>query len=114
MSRRVPHPLDPEQAAILARDLEVTLHTIAIGRIGRGTQGIDPGLARKPTPDAAGPDLELLERLATLTGGRSFAATDADALAKVFETIDALEKSPVRGQILTRYNEHYGPGPAWR
>jgi Ca-activated chloride channel family protein len=25
----------------------------------------------------------------------------------VFERIDALEKSPVRGQILTRYEEHY-------
>ena len=56
-----------------------------------------------------GPNLPLLERLAQLTGGRSFAATDADALAEVFRTIDALEKSPVRGQILTRYNEHYRP-----
>ena len=44
-----------------------------------------------------------------LTGGRSFAATDADALTEVFRTIDALEKSPVRGQILTRYNEHFAP-----
>ena len=44
-----------------------------------------------------------------ITGGRSFAATDADALTEVFRTIDALEKSPVRGQILTRYNEHYRP-----
>ena len=49
----------------------------------------------------------LLEKLAKLTGGRSFVATDADALEEVFETIDALEKSPVRGQILTRYDEHY-------
>ena len=30
----VPDPLDPEQAAILARDLGVTMHTIAIGRTG--------------------------------------------------------------------------------
>ena len=26
-----------------------------------------------------------------------------------FSAIDVLEKSPVRGQILTRYNEHFGP-----
>ena len=32
----VPQPLDPEQAAVLARDLGVTLHTIAIGRVGGG------------------------------------------------------------------------------
>ena len=51
--------------------------------------------------------MPLLEKLAQLTGGRSFVATDADALGEVFRTIDALEKSPVRGQILTRYDEHY-------
>ena len=49
-----------------------------------------------------------LARLAELTGGRSFSATNVDALDKVFERIDALEKSPVRGKILTRYEEHYG------
>ena len=30
-------------------------------------------------------------------------------LTEVFRAIDSLEKSPVRGQILTRYNEHYAP-----
>jgi len=105
----VPQPLDPEQAAVLARDFGVTIHTIAIGRIGRGTQGLDPGMKLPVAADVAGPNLALLERLATLTGGRSFAATDADTLTEVFRTIDALEKSPVRGQILTRYNEHFAP-----
>jgi Ca-activated chloride channel homolog len=105
----VPRPLDPEQAAMIARDLGVTLHTIAIGRTGRGLQGIDPGLHDQPMPDAAGPNVELLERLARLTGGRSFAASDADALARVFQTIDTLEKSPVHGQNPTRFNEHYLP-----
>lgn len=108
----VPRPLDPEQAAVLARDLGITLHTIAIGHIGRGMQGIDPGVQPALPADAAGPNVELLERLAHLTGGRSFTATDADALANVFETIDALEKSPIHGQILTRYNEHYAPWAA--
>jgi Ca-activated chloride channel homolog len=105
----VPQPLDPEQAAVLASHFGVTIHTIAIGRIGRGTQGLDPGMKLPVTADVDPPNLALLERLATLTGGRSFAATDADALTEVFRTIDALEKSPVRGQILTRYNEHFAP-----
>jgi Ca-activated chloride channel family protein len=101
-----PH-LDPEEGAIIARGLGITLHTIAIGRTGRGKEGIDPGLKNVVVPDVEGPNLALLERLAQLTGGRPFAATDADTLAKVFQTIDSLEKSPVRGQILTRYDEHY-------
>jgi Ca-activated chloride channel homolog len=105
----VPDPLDPERAAILAQKLGVTMHTIAIGRTGGDMSGVDPGARVPVLKNVTGPNLALLERLAKLTGGRSFAAPDADALAEVFRTIDALEKSPVRGQILTRYNEHYAP-----
>jgi Ca-activated chloride channel family protein len=105
----VPQPLDPEQAANLARDLGVTMHTIAIGRTGGVRQGIDPGVRLQVESDVAGPNLPLLEHLAQITGGRFFAASSADALTEVFRSIDLLEKSPVRGQILTRYNEHYAP-----
>jgi hypothetical protein len=45
--------------------------------------------------------------LAELSGGVAFAATDADALAEVFKKIDELEKSPIHGRDLTRYEEHY-------
>jgi Ca-activated chloride channel family protein len=102
-----PKPLDPVEAAVLARDLEVTLHTIAIGRVGGPPPGTDPERERPAQGEAQGPNIPLLEKLAELTGGRSFVATDADALGEVFTTIDKLEKSPVRGQILTRYDEHF-------
>jgi Ca-activated chloride channel homolog len=42
-------------------------------------------------------------------GGRAFEAADEDALAHVFATIDALEKSPVEGTVRTRYDERYAP-----
>jgi Ca-activated chloride channel family protein len=102
-------PLEPEAAAEIARALGVTLHTIAVGKKG--------GVVHTPEPvtklervagEVEGPDLALLERLATIGGGRPFAATDAAALRGVFATIDALEKSPVRGEIRTRYREEYG------
>jgi Ca-activated chloride channel family protein len=101
------HPLDPVEAAALTRDLGVTLHTIAIGRVGGPPPGIDPERERKEGADALGPNVPLLEEIARLTGGRSFVATDTDALAEVFRTIDALEKSPVQGRKLTRYNERF-------
>jgi Ca-activated chloride channel family protein len=53
--------------------------------------------------------MELLESLARTTGGISRLAADADALEGVFREIDQLEKSEVRGQVLTRYDEHYAP-----
>jgi Ca-activated chloride channel homolog len=104
----VPEPLDPEQAAILAHDLGVTVHTIAIGHRGGVFQGVDPDTALPVMAEVTGPNLPLLARLAELAGGRSFVAADADTLAKVFDAINGLERSLIRGQILTRYDEHYG------
>jgi Ca-activated chloride channel family protein len=104
----VPKPLAPERAAELARDLGVTLHTIAIGREGGVVHGVDA--AGRPTiSEREGPNVDLLDRLAEITGGRSFRATDADALADVFRTIDALEKSQIRDEVRTRYDEQFAP-----
>ncbi len=108
-SPAVPHPLDPEHAAALARDLGVTLHTIAVGQ-ERGIVRTVDSVTRLPgRRQVDGPDLTLLERIATTGGGRAFVAGDARALDQVFQTIDALEKSPVRGTIWTRYREWYAP-----
>ena len=102
-----PRPLDPLEAAELASRFEVTLHTIAVGHVGGPPPGFDPQRERAPHEDVEGPNVALLEKMAQLTGGRSFIATDTDALSEVFQTIDTLEKSPVRGQKLTRYDELY-------
>jgi Ca-activated chloride channel family protein len=99
---------DPEVAAALARDLGVIVHTIAIGRPGDGiVRGVDRRTGQHTMVEVAGPDLDLLESLARTTGGIARLAVDADALDGVFREIDRLEKSEIRGQVLTRYDEHY-------
>jgi Ca-activated chloride channel family protein len=98
----VPRPTDPIEAARLARSLSVTLHTIAVG------PAPTPGAAADPD----GPDLPALDALAKAGGGRPFVAADANALGRVFAEIDALEKSPVRGEVRTRYREQYAPWAA--
>jgi Ca-activated chloride channel family protein len=104
----VPHPLDPEEAAALAREFGITLHTIAVGQAGgivhekEAVTGLD-----RPRGEVEGPDFALLERLARIGGGRAFVAADSDDLGRVFQTIDALEKSPVQETIRTRYDERF-------
>ncbi len=105
----VPRPYDPVAAASLARDWGVILHTIAVGQAGGIRHGVDPKTQQPVMAEVAGPNLPLLKQMAELTGGTAFTATDADAMAAVFKRIDELEKSPVRGRILTRYDEHYAP-----
>jgi Ca-activated chloride channel homolog len=98
---------DPEQAAVLARDWGVILHTIAIGGPGGIVRGVDRQTEQPTMTEVTGPNLELLENLARTTGGISRLAVDAESLAGIFREIDRLEKSEVRGQTLTRYDEHY-------
>jgi Ca-activated chloride channel family protein len=90
----VPHPLDPLEAAAIARGLGIVVHTIALGKADSGSDG---------------PDLPFLERIADVGGGRAFVAADAGALAEIFRSIDALEKSPVSGSIRTLYHDRYAP-----
>src|SRR5688572_28571509 len=94
-------PIDPEAAATLASDLGVTLHTIALGR----AEGAPPGTA--PEAPGTGPDFALLGRLARLGGGQAFVAPDSRSLTQIFQAIDRLEKSPVRGTVHTRYRETF-------
>jgi Ca-activated chloride channel family protein len=108
-SPAVPHPLDPVEAAVLAREFGVTLYTIAIGHPREPAEPKEPAKDEKDEPPVDAPDYELLERLAKIAGGRAFTAADADALTRVFAKIDAIEKSPVQGQVLIRYRETYAP-----
>jgi Ca-activated chloride channel family protein len=108
----VPNPLDPVRAAELARDLGVTLHTIAIGRPGGVMHGTDAQTDRPVMAEVEGPNLPLLRQLAEITGGRSFSAADADTLGEVFETISRLEKSQIQNEIHTRYDERFPPWAA--
>lgn len=107
----VPDPIDPKQMASLARALGVTLHAIAIGKDGGLVDRPVESVTGLPLPDEdARPDFALLQALADLGGGRLFAADDARSLARVFQTIDRLETSPVTGVIRTRYREEF---PLW-
>jgi Ca-activated chloride channel homolog len=106
----VPHAMPPEEAAIVARDLGVVVHTIAIGGPGGIMRDVDRKTRQPAMKEVTGPNVELLDSLAKTTGGISRLAVDADSLAGIFREIDQLEKSEVRGQSLTRYHEHYALG----
>jgi Ca-activated chloride channel family protein len=104
----VPSPADPLEAARLAGELGVTLHTIAVGRTSpRNRTEPLTGLGLPSLP--LQPDFSILDDMARLAGGQSFAAWSVDRLEEVYQAIDALERSPVEGTIHTRYREHHAP-----
>jgi Ca-activated chloride channel family protein len=94
--------VDPRTAAVAAREFGVRVYTIGVGTqgearmpIGRGPEG---QLRYQMMPVRL--DEPQLRDIAATTGGRYFRATDAAALARIFEQIDQLEKTPVQ---VTRY-----------
>jgi Ca-activated chloride channel family protein len=107
--------LDPRTAAELARDEEITVHTVLVGRGGKVPIPVwmrDPRTGREFSQiQNVEVDInpELLAEIARSTGGTSFRARDAEALTEVFSEIDRMEKTVFTSTRLVRYRERFEP-----
>lgn len=100
--------INPEVAAEAAKEYKVTVYTI-----GAGSKGLVP----YPMVDVWGRkqyqmveidiDDELLEKVATTTGGRYFRATDTQSLKTIFQRIDRMEKTAVEMAKYSEYKDLY-------
>ncbi len=100
--------IDPLQAAEAAHGLNVKIYTI-----GAGSRGLVPF----PMQDMWGRkvyqkvqiDLDegLLKKMAELSGGRYFRATDTDSLRKIYQEIDQLEKVEIEQYGYKEYKEFF-------
>ena len=101
--------VDPVQAAELAASLGIKVYTIGLGTNGMASTPVmkDPrgNLIYQPRPVTI--DEELLQRIASITGGQYFRATDNESLVQIYESIDQLEKSEIEGFEFYRYTEHF-------
>jgi Ca-activated chloride channel family protein len=98
--------LEPETAAKLAQSLDVRVYTVAIGREGMVPFPVDdPVFGRRTRQSETKIDLELLRKIADLTGGAMFQATNPEALQEIFRTIDGLETARYETTISTWYRE---------
>jgi len=97
------------QAGQLCKEWGIKVYAIGIGgergRTGRGPAWTLGGPAGGRYPFREEP----LKRLAQLTGGRYWAATDGEALREVYEEIDALEKTEVETTRMTDVSEEFAP-----
>ncbi|MDE6500048.1 MAG: VWA domain-containing protein [Rikenella sp.] len=100
--------IDPLTAAQIAADYGIRVYTIGVG-----TEGVAP----MPTLNAWGGvsfvqakveiDEEILRKIAELTGGRYFRATDNTKLAEIYAEINRLEKTKVEIENFVKYSEVY-------
>lgn len=98
--------ISPEMAAKAAKALNIKVYTIGVG-----TRGKAPVLAQ----DAYGNtgyvemdvniDEELLTKIANITGGKYFRATDTESLKEIYTIINKLEKTKTEVNVYNEYKE---------
>lgn len=101
--------IDPRTAAEAAKQVGIRIYTIGVGTEGEARtpigRGIGGQLRYQTLPVRI--DEQLLQDVAGMTGGRYFRATDAEALSRIFQQIDQLEKTPVEITRFTQFDEAY-------
>ena len=97
--------IDPVTASNLAQELGIRIYTIGIGSdtLILPVQGFFGQTQYRQY--AGGFDEALLKQIAEKTGGQYYRAMDAKALGKIFDTIDALEKTEFDDDNYRGYNE---------
>ncbi len=101
--------IDPITAAQTAASFGIKVYTIGVGSKGMVPYPVnDPMFGRRYVQVQIDLDTETLQKIADMTGGRSFLATDAQALKQIYDEIDRMEPTSFKVKQYTVYNELAG------
>jgi Ca-activated chloride channel family protein len=107
--------IDPLTAAQAAQAFGIKVYTVGTGTRGMAMYPVDhPIFGRRYQPMPVNIDEDVLKRIADLTGGRYFRATDRKSLGAIYREIDRMEKTEIKVREYTRYSElfHWFAGAA--
>ena len=97
--------IGPRAAAEAARALGVKVYTIGVGTNEEVPIPAMTQFGRRTFLQRIELDEELLKEIAEVTDGRYFHVADHEALRRVFDTIDQLEKTRIESRIRMVYSE---------
>lgn len=100
--------VDPTTAARVAASLGIKVYTIGVGTKGRAPMPVnDPIFGKRMVSVAVDLDEQTLTKIAEITDGQYFRATDPEELERIYEKIDDLEKTRVEQQTFVNYTDHF-------
>ena len=105
--------IDPEKAATLAKEFNIRVHTIQVGKGGRVPYPVRSFdfFSQQWVESVQNYDVpvnpRLLRDIARETKGRFFVADDSAALKNVFKLIDDMERTELPGEEFIMYDEIY-------
>lgn len=102
--------LTPDNAAQAAKALGIKIYAVGAGRTGLVPYPVaDPYGGTRYVQQVSEIDEPMLKRISAATGGAYFRATDLEGLRKVYEEIDAMEKTEMEIEKFTSFEERFAP-----
>jgi Ca-activated chloride channel family protein len=100
--------IQPLDAAEIGRTLGVKIYTVGIGSHGTARFPVDdPNYGKVYMDLPVEIDESSLTRIAEMTGGLYYRATDKPSLEKIFQEIGRLEKTRIEVKSYTHYDERF-------
>lgn len=100
--------IDPVTAADLAATYNIKIYTIGVGTRGMAPYPIDdPVFGKRYQNIKVDIDEGMLKKIAKITGGEYFRATDTQSLKTIYDKIDKMEKTKIDQVIYTDYKDLY-------
>ncbi len=99
--------IDPMTAAAIAQSFGIRVYTIGVGTMGMAPYPVQTPFGTQYQNMPVEIDEGLLQKIADLTGGKYFRATDNRTLKEIYAEIDSLEKSKIEVTQFRRYTEEF-------
>ncbi len=100
--------IEPVTAAELAAALGIKIYTVGAGTRGFARYPIQDRLfGKRYVQIKVDVDDSTLTRIADITGGKYFRATDMESLKETYREIDKLEKTKVEVEVYSEYQEKF-------
>jgi Ca-activated chloride channel family protein len=97
----------PETAAELAKTYGIRVYTVGVGTIGTAPYPVQTPFGIQMRDVEVKIDEETLQKIADITDGRYFRATDNNKLVQIYEEIDQLEKSKIEVKEYSKKDEEF-------
>lgn len=97
----------PVTAAELASTYGIRVYTIGVGTIGTAPYPVQTAFGTQLMNVDVNIDEETLQKIADITDGRYFRATNNEKLVEIYNEIDQLEKSKIEVTEYSKKNEEY-------
>lgn len=94
--------ISPMAAAELAKNKNITVYTIGVGKKGVVKMPINTPFGQIMQNTQVNIDEKLLKKMADLTGGEYFRATDENSLREIYQTIDQMETKKMVNNTINR------------